>query len=121
MSLLRKLKDAKHLTAFMKRSDNYLTNGEEYAIDLNQRNLVVYHIDSETEGTFCLTVKVRQFHSFISNLNIFKFSFQNDDLGDTVLNRVCDHYNLHEYKEYFGLKYTLVDDHGDHEIVSFLP
>jgi hypothetical protein len=29
---------------------------------------------------------------------------------------VCDHYNLNNYKEYFGLKYTLVDDKGDYEI-----
>jgi hypothetical protein len=29
---------------------------------------------------------------------------------------VCEHYNLTEYKEYFGLKYTLVDDKGDYEI-----
>ena len=34
--------------------------------------------------------------------------------------KVCDHYNLHDYKEYFGLKYSLVDENGDHEIVSYL-
>jgi len=59
---------------------------------------MVYHIDSETEGTFSLTVK-------------------NDDKGDTVLDKVCDHYNLHSYKEYFGLKYTRVDLNGDNEIL----
>lgn len=96
MSFLRKLKGSKH---FLKKGDNFLTNIEENSFaDLNQRNLIVYHIDSETEGTFSLTVK-------------------NDDLGDTVTDRVCNHYNLHEYKEYFGLKYTLVDDNGDHEIL----
>ena len=58
MSLLRKLKDAKNFTAFVKRHDNYLTNGEDTAFDSNQMNLVVYHIDSETEGTFCLSAKV---------------------------------------------------------------
>lgn len=97
MSFLRKLKSSKHI---LKKGDNFLANIEETTyFDLNQRDLIVYHIDSETEGTFSLTVK-------------------NDDSGETVLDRVCDHYNLHNYKEYFGLKYTLVDDSGDHEIVS---
>ncbi len=96
MSLLRRLKGSKH---FLKKGDTFLSNIDEaHYFDLNQRDLIVYHIDSETEGTFSLTVK-------------------NDDTGDTVLDRVCDHYNLHNYKEYFGLKYTLVDDNGDHEIL----
>jgi hypothetical protein len=63
----------------------------------NARTLIVYHIDSETEGNFSLTVR-------------------DNDLGQLVLDRVCDHYGLFDYKEYFGLKYTLVDDNGDHEI-----
>lgn len=96
MSFLRKLKSSKH---FLKKGDTFLNNIEENTcFDLNQRDLIVYHIDSETEGTFSLTVK-------------------NDDIGDTVLDKVCDHYNLHDYKEYFGLKYTLVDETGDHEIL----
>lgn len=33
-----------------------------------------------------------------------------------MLNKVCDYYSLSGYKEYFGLKYTLVDEKGDHEI-----
>lgn len=100
MSFLRKLKSSKH---FLKKGDTFLNNIEETTyFDLNQRDLIVYHIDSETEGTFSLTVK-------------------NDDTGDLVLDRVCDHYNLHDYKEYFGLKYTLVDDSGDHEILWLDP
>lgn len=96
MSLLRRLKGSKH---FLKKGDTFLSNIDETTYsDLNQRDLIVYHIDSETEGTFSLTVK-------------------NDDTGENVLDRVCDHYNLHNYKEYFGLKYTLVDDSGDHEIL----
>lgn len=45
---------------------------------------------------------------------------KNDDNGDVILCKVCDHYNLHDYKEYFGLKYSLVDENGDHEIVIIL-
>ena len=70
------------------------------SIDLKLRNLTIYHIDPETEGNFCLGVK-------------------DSDLGEVVLEAVCNHYNLTDYKEYFGLKYTLVDDNGDHEIVKF--
>lgn len=96
MSFLRKLKGSKH---FLKKGDTFLQNIEDTScFDLNQRDLIVYHIDSDTEGTFSLTVK-------------------NDDIGENVLDKVCDHYNLHDYREYFGLKYTLVDDTGDHEIL----
>ena len=64
MSFLRKLKSSKH---FLKKGDTFLNNIEETTyFDLNQRDLIVYHIDSETEGTFSLTVK-------------------NDDTGDLVL------------------------------------
>ena len=99
MSFLRKLKGSKH---FLKRGDTFLQNIEDTScFDLNQRDLIVYHIDSDTEGTFSLTVK-------------------NDDTGELVLDKVCDHYSLHDYREYFGLKYTLVDDTGDHEIVSLI-
>jgi hypothetical protein len=64
---------------------------------VNTRTLIVYHIDSETEGSFTINVK-------------------DTDLGQNVLDRVCEHYNLSEYKEYFGLKYTHVNSKGDHEI-----
>ena len=67
------------------------------SIDLKLRNLTIYHIDPETEGNFCLGVK-------------------DSDLGEVVLEAVCNHYNLTDYKEYFGLKYTLVDDNGDYEV-----
>ena len=45
---------------------------------------------------------------------------KDDDTGESVLNEVCNHYSLNEYREYFGLKFTIVDDNGDHEIVSYL-
>lgn len=93
MSIFKRLKNSKHFSALSKKKES-ITGMVE---DLNQRHLAIYHIDSETEGNFSLTVK-------------------NDDNGDVVLLKVCDHYSLHEYKEYFGLKYTLVDDNGDHEI-----
>jgi hypothetical protein len=51
------LKNSKH---YLKKGDMFLTNIEETAgyFDLNQRDLIVYHIDSETEGTYSFTVKV---------------------------------------------------------------
>lgn len=78
------------------KSSNSFFSYQSHA-DKSARTLIVYHIDSETEGNFSLTVR-------------------DNDLGQLVLDRVCDHYGLYDYKEYFGLKYTLVDDNGDHEI-----
>lgn len=93
MSFFKKLKSSKHFPLLNKKKESMSSLVE----DLNLRHLIVYHIDSETEGNFSLTVR-------------------NDDNGDLVLLRVCDHYNLHDYKEYFGLKYSLLDERGDHEI-----
>ena len=35
-----------------------MPNGDANSIGLNQRNLIVYHIDSETEGTYTFSAKV---------------------------------------------------------------
>lgn len=92
MSFFRKIKTSSHINnLFSKKAIDLMGH------DAHKRQLVIYHIDPETEGTFNLTV-------------------HNEDSGEQVIERVCAHYNLHEYKEYFGLKYTLVDEHGDHEI-----
>lgn len=32
------------------------------------------------------------------------------------MDKVCNHYNVSTYKEYFGLKYSLVDEAGDYEV-----
>ena len=79
-----------------------ISSSSSASVELSTRRLIVYHIDSETEGNFSLTVK-------------------NGDDGAHVLDMVCSYYSLLDYKEYFGLKYTLVDEHGDHEIVRRPP
>ncbi|CAF0924645.1 unnamed protein product [Brachionus calyciflorus] len=119
MSFFKKLKNSKHLSIFSSSSlettpnhkildstinsinntntlsSTYSNSSHKY--NSHTRSLVIYHIDSETEGSFSLTVK-------------------NEDLGESVIDRVCDHFSLTDYKEYFGLKYTLVDEKGDYEI-----
>ena len=52
-----RLKGSKH---YLKKGDTFINNIEETTgcFDLNQRDLIVYHIDSETEGTYSLTVRV---------------------------------------------------------------
>ena len=54
MSFFKKLKNSKHFSVLAKKKESITTLVE----DLNHRHLIVYHIDSETEGNFSLTVKV---------------------------------------------------------------
>ena len=63
---------------------------------------------------------VCRFNFYTFFLIIFFSIQQNSDIGDVLLNKVCDHYNLNEYKEYFGLKFTLADEKGNYEIVCFI-
>lgn len=53
---------------------------------------------------------------FLSIKKILIYFFKDDDFGEIVIDRVCDHFSLTDYKEYFGLKFTLVDNKGDYEI-----
>lgn len=72
MSIFKRLKNSKHFSALSKKKES-ITGMVE---DLNQRHLAIYHIDSETEGNFSLTVKVKTYyvldkldHLLISCLN----------------------------------------------------
>ena len=56
MSFFKKLKSSKHFPLLNKKKESMSSLIE----DLNQRHLIVYHIDSETEGNFSLTVRVSQ-------------------------------------------------------------
>lgn len=97
MSFISKLKSPLMKRHLMFHDNNHLEN------DKPKRNLIIYHIDAtDNEGTLSLDVN-------------------NSDIGDVLLNKVCDHYNLNDYKEYFGLKYTLSDEKGNYEILWLDP
>jgi TRAP-type uncharacterized transport system fused permease subunit len=54
MSFLKKLKNSKHFSVLSKKKDSI----SSLVQDLDHRHIIVYHIDSETEGNFSLTVRV---------------------------------------------------------------
>ena len=64
MSFFKKLKNSKHFSALAKKKESIASTIE----DSNLRHLVVYHIDSETEGNFSLTVKVLKNKHFLLNV-----------------------------------------------------
>ena len=84
MSFIRKIKSSKHFNVFSKKSSNsnntsLNTNSNTNTInsedlsnfknDSNQRDLIIYHIDSETEGAYSLKVRVSL--KFLNALNYF--------------------------------------------------
>ena len=44
-------------------------------------------------------------------------SSQDDVDGKIVLEKVCESYNVMDYREYFGLKYTYNDQKSKQEVV----
>jgi hypothetical protein len=102
MSFVSKIKSPLKIKKLFKHHDKFddsiisHTNDDN---DSNERNVLIYNIDANSFPHLALNV-------------------YNSDIGKTLIDRVCSDYNLSDYAEYFGLKYTSCYNRNKQEIVS---
>lgn len=102
MSFVSKIKSPLKIKKLFKHHDNKFDDSFSsigYDVNSNERNVLIYHIDSD-------------------NFQHLSLNVLNNDIGKTLIDRVCNDFNLTDYAEYFGLKYTSNYNRNKQEIVS---